>query len=144
MISWETKERKNTHHSPWWYIIFFALAGLLMLFAILDRSPLTVIVFVLAIALILIFKQRDPEHLKCQIDKEGVTINDYLYPYESLEAFWLTDHDLKIRANKILTPRLTIPLNNNSKSIRAYLVAYIPEVEPEHSLVDSLVEIVGL
>ena len=85
-----------------------------------------------------------PKILECKLSKRGVSIDDKLYPWETLESFWILegkdgvryhrDPKILLTSKKTLMPHIVIPLAENvvdevHQSL-AHMLHEVPQVEP--------------
>jgi hypothetical protein len=149
MISWQAKEFRKKNKGPLWYFIWFLFVLGLVIFAILQKSPLMVLCFVLIGAVAYLFSQQEPKKINFLINKKGVKIGKKLYPFDELESFWIfydppRKKILSLKNKKTFFPYLTIPLSKtNPLKIRKYLLKFLPEKEHEESIIEDIAEKFG-
>jgi hypothetical protein len=81
----------------------------------------------------------------------GVRIDNKLFPYATLEAFWVQDNnehnrvsELLIRSKRTMVPLLVIPLDGvNTEEVRDFLLYNLLEKEMEESLSHVILESLG-
>jgi len=121
LISWNAPEHYYVEKHPDWYwavgIVTLALAAVAF---ILSNAITGIFVIVAAVALVL-HASRPPRVVTYSIIDRGIVADDILYPFLSLESFWIP-HDEAI-------PRIII---KSHKTFMPYIIIYIDEVSPEH------------
>ncbi|MFH1392400.1 MAG: hypothetical protein ABIG90_01820 [bacterium] len=144
MITWQAKEFKKNKTSRLWYIVWALLSLAIIVFAVIEQSPLMALVFVLISIIAYLFNQQEPKKNKFVLSKKGVQVQDKLYSYDELESFWIfydppRKKILSVKSEKILMPYFNIPLaKQNPIKIRKYLLKFLPEKEHQESLVENI------
>lgn len=148
-LTWSAPEYLEQNRSTDWYwgvgLVALIAAGAAVFF---GNYLFAVLIAVGAFSLIL-FAQRKPEHIEYSITERGIRINSLLYPYNSLDSFWVdeNEHDPKIllASKKFFLPYIIIPLyDHDPREVRDILLAYLPEVEHHEPLLQILAERLGL
>lgn len=149
-IEWQGYEYDHQEkRSDWfWALGILALAGATA--SVLVGNVLFAVVIVLGAFVLALYAARRPELKTFRLTERGLLIDDLLYSWSSLEAFWVEEDmpnrgpRLFIDSNKVLTPHMTIPLDEvNPAEVREYLRAYLPEEEHAESLTHSIMELLG-
>ncbi|MDO8604489.1 MAG: hypothetical protein Q7K40_03810 [bacterium] len=153
-ISWVAPEHDHHEHSADWYwavgIISFSLA---VAFVILGNMLLSIII-VLGMGTLLAFAKHPPRNLEYQISKKGVRRGTTLYPWDTLESFWIIDGKENVRyphspklllvSKKPLMPHIVITLTeaviDEVQETLAQMLHEVPQAEP---LPDRLMRIIG-
>ncbi len=93
-ISWQAPEYIQEPRSPWWYIIFWVVTGVLMaVAALLVKSiTFTVLVPVMAVALTM-YSHRPPRLVNYILSAKGLFINDQLHPFGEFRSFGVLQID---------------------------------------------------
>lgn len=100
----------------------------------------------------IVFGNKEPDHVRFEINGAGVLIDNVLYPFGTLHSFWVENNDnlelpsvLLIRSNKPLVPLIHIPLiwDIDPEDVRNHLLEHIPEEEHRCSLSHRIMEIIG-
>lgn len=144
MVKWQAREFKKQEKSFLWYLIWAVLSLAIIIFAILQKSPLMAIVFVLIAVIVYLFAQKEPKKIEFVVSKKGVKIDDKLYDYEDLESFWIfydppRKKILSLKSKKLLMPYISIPIaKQNPVKLRKYLLEFLSEKEQEESFVENL------
>lgn len=120
LISWNTLEHIHTEKNNDWYwavgIITITAASLAFIF---NNFIFGILILVASFALVIHGAKR-PGTIHCEINDRGLVINDILYPFLTLESFWIDAH---IRPAKVIL--------KSHKTFMPYIVVYIDEVDPE-------------
>ncbi|MAG44353.1 hypothetical protein CL633_00500 [bacterium] len=149
-LSWQIKEKSGSQKNLTWFIILAIITVGLVIFAFFSNSPLMALLFILISVVIYLSNFNKTEILKCKIAKQGLYMQKRFFPWNELESFWIFYDPprikiLSIKAKKTLLSCLTMPLTNqNPSQIRKILLKYMPEIEQEESLIDTLAKKIGL
>ena len=91
---------------------------------------------------------KKPSLLHCILDKRGLRIDNMLYPYQSLQSFWITDDEenakLIIESNKSLMPYIILPLpQGGTDRVRDFLLDVVDEEEHYEPLSHRVMDYLG-
>ncbi|MDQ2932790.1 MAG: hypothetical protein M3Q80_00205 [bacterium] len=148
LIIWSAPEHIHTEKNQDWYwvvgIITLALAAVAFIFG----SAITGI-FIIAAAVALVLHASHPPHIvNYEINDRGIVADDVLYPFLSLDSFWIP-HDqypakIIIKSTKLLMPYIVIYIDEvDPEEVRAILLEYIAETEHRESIIKHLLERFG-
>lgn len=143
MLSWQIKENKKATPSLLWYTIWFIFGVILIYIGIKQDSPLTIIVFVLILALLILIRQKPSQKLNIKIDKSRISINKKIYGYKNLESFSVSNYYLNLKQKKTFSQDIKIPVIAKKDKIKKYLKKYLKYKKQEESLLDILAEKLG-
>lgn len=148
LISWETHEYEYREKHPNWYVAFAIIIISLSVTAYLLDNFLFGILIILSGVSLFMYAKKESELLKCSLDKRGLRINNKLYPYQTLESFWVTPDDenpkLIIQSEKILAPYIILPLKDlPSEDVRDFLLAFLEEEEHFEPISHRIMEHLG-
>ena len=141
-ISWQAPEYQHVPKSRDWYWAVGILTIGLFVVALLFSNFLFGIFVLLGGFTIALYGARAPQTVAFSLSVEGIRIQNRVYPYESLQSFWIFYHpphvkELSVESQKMIMPHIKIPLENqNPAKIRAYLQQFLPERQQEESLID--------
>ncbi len=147
-ISWDALEHIHIEKNNDWYwsvgIITITAAALAF---ILNNFFFGIFIIVGSCALVVHASKR-PRMMHCEINDRGVVINDILYPFLSLESFWIDAHQrpakIIIKSHKMLMPFITIYIDEvDPEEVREILLNYIAETEHIEPLSQKLLEVLG-
>tara|TARA_Y100000310_G_scaffold114056_1_gene112491 strand:+ start:259 stop:693 length:435 start_codon:yes stop_codon:yes gene_type:complete len=144
MLTWTIKQKKNKKITRRWYTGWAIFSLILLILAIVDKSPVTVIAFVLISAMVLVLRQSPGREVNCQITNRSITINNKRYSFKSLKSFSVTGNYLTLIPEKVIATTITIPLKNNKKEVKTYLKTKLKETKRERDFVDALSDKIGL
>ncbi|MBT3412905.1 MAG: hypothetical protein HOJ15_00290 [Candidatus Jacksonbacteria bacterium] len=132
-LEWTFPEYTKQNHSLLWYIIAGIVAGLLLIYALVDGNFLFAVLILAFSVIILFHDHKDPNKVACQLDADGVHVGRLVYEYKDLASFWIMYEPPKTKVlyiefkNKI-KPRFKIPLEDeNPLVVREFLLNYLKE-----------------
>jgi hypothetical protein len=147
-ISWKALEYKKKIKTVDWYwaVIIIALSAIVI--SIILHNTLFAILIFISIFSLLIFSFKDPEMFEISIDERGIVVNKDMYPFSSLESFWVDITDEKepkilLKSKKVIMPFIIIPIEEyHHLDIREFLLRYLEEKEINepisHKIMDKL------
>ncbi len=147
-IAWSTQEYEYKEKKTDWYIALVIIAISISLASFLLGNILFAILIIIGTFTLAMYSIREPGTIDVELNKRGIIVNDIIYPYNTLESFWVEEYDREpkiiIQSEKALMPYIIIPLGNiDPDKVREFLFEYIEEKEHHESLLHKLVESLG-
>jgi len=148
LISWNAPAHFYVEKKQDWYwvvgIITLALAAVCIIFGQVISG---IFVIVAAMALVL-HASHPPKRIRCEINDRGIIVDNILYPFLSLESFWIPHdefpHKLILKSRKVVMPLLVIFIEEiDPESVREILLKYIAETEHHEPFLKHLLERFG-
>ena len=148
LISWNAPQHFYVEKRPDWYwavgIITLALAAVCIIFGQIIPG---IFVIVAAMALVL-HASRPPRTVYYEVNDRGIVIHDTLYPFLSLESFWIPHDELPpkllIKSRKLFMPLIVIMIDEvDPDSIREVMLRYIAETEHREPFLKHVLERFG-
>ncbi len=146
-LEWEALEYHHIEKtSDWfWGLALLALTGVGV--SIFFGNILFAAVILLGAGTLALFAARPPRMTQFAITDRGVRIGRNLFPYNSLESFWVIDEShthpqLLIKSKKLLMPLIVIPIaGERPEDIRQLLLQKLTEEEHHEPLSEKLLQI---
>lgn len=148
LISWKAPTHFYVEKKQDWYwvvgIITLAITAVCIMFGQIIPA---IFVVVAAVALVLI-ASRPPHYINCEINDRGIVVDKVLYPFLSLDAFWIP-HDepapkLLLKSRKLLMPLFVIYIEEvDPEAVREILLKYIAETEQREPFLKHVLERFG-
>lgn len=147
-LEWSAPEYHHTTKTRDWYwavgIISFTMAFL----AIIFGNIIFAIFIILSAFTLCIHAVKPPETIKFELTNKGVVIKDRLYPYTTLESFWVEldeeNPKILIKSKKLFVPFIIIPLHeDDAETAQEILRAYLKEEEHQEPLTQKIMEYFG-
>ncbi|NBD74032.1 hypothetical protein GVX82_03250 [Patescibacteria group bacterium] len=149
-IEWEGYEHEHREKTPDWFWGLALVTLAVFVLAIFFNNVLFAILVLIAGFLMALFALREPQLTRFALTYRGLTINRTLYPFTTLESFWIDDMDenrdplLLIKSKRPLTPLLVIPVHpEDVDDVHEFLLAHLPEVEDAEPIAHKLFDLVG-
>ncbi|MEA2715592.1 MAG: hypothetical protein QOG91_620 [Candidatus Parcubacteria bacterium] len=148
LISWQAPEHLYVEKTPDWYwavgVITLALAVVAFIFGNVITG---IFVLVAAVALVL-HASRPPRILYHEINDRGLIVNETLYPFVSLDSFWIPHNEFPakiiLKSRKTFMPFIVIFIDEvDPESVRRVMQTYIAETEHHEPLLKHLLERFG-
>ena len=148
-IIWHTLEYKKKEKTADWYWAVIIIAISIVVISILIHNYLFAILVVLSVVTLLMFSNREPLVIEVEINHKGIRVDKILYPFTSLEAFWIdvvdeTEPKIILRSKKVVMPLVIIPIDEyNHEDIRLVLLDNLEEKEMHEPLPQKIMAKLG-
>ena len=148
-ITWEAPEHHHVEKSPEW----FAVVGILTLAATAGAFMVGNLLFAVLLLLMGLVASlatlRTPEIIPYAVTARGVRVDDRLYPYTTLESYYIEEDDPKgpqllIKGERLIMPLIVIPLPEEEvDEVEDLISQKLPEEHLEESFFAKLMEFLG-
>ncbi len=115
-VYWEAPEHNHIEKTSDWYWILgiIAIAGSVASI-IVNNNVLFSIVILLGAMTMIITSHRKPRVIEFEVSTRGIRIKQTLYPYSTLESFYIdeespTGPQLLVKSKKLFVPLLILPI----------------------------------
>lgn len=149
-LSWQALDHiKEEKSSDWFWVVgVSAIAGAFL--SVLFGNILLALVILLGVFAAFLFAHTPAKMEDYEINRRGVLIGETLYPYRTLESFYVIDEDgfdrdrILIKSNRFFMPILTMPIEDkvDIDDAREYLLQHLDEEEmiepPIHHIMNLL------
>lgn len=150
-IAWRAFDHIKVEKSVDWYWIVGIVTIAAAFLAIYFNNLLLAILILIGAFAIFVQNKVEPKMVDYEINRRGVRVGENIYPYSSLESFFVIDEDgwdrdrLLLKSQKIFMPIITVPLgeDSNPDEIRDYLLEYLDEEQIEESLIEKIALVCG-
>ncbi|MES3006087.1 MAG: hypothetical protein V4664_04025 [Patescibacteria group bacterium] len=150
-IIWETHEYLFQEKTTDWYWAAGIISVSLAVLSIFFGNVLLALLILIGGFALCVFGARRPNHLRFEINHTGLLIDRTLYPYKTLDSFWVENNihlDLHskviFKSKRIVTPLIVIPLEEvDPEMLRDFLLDHLPEEEHSEPLAQKLLELLG-
>jgi len=148
LLTWDAPEHHHTEKNNDWYwavgIITLTAASLAFIFG----NVIFGIFIIVGVFALLVHSSRKPALIRIEINDRGVVIDNTLYPFLTLESFWIDAHEvpsrLLIKSLKTFMPYITIHIADvDPEEVRQLLLKYIAETEHHEPITQKLLERLG-
>lgn len=148
LISWNAPEHFHVEKNNDWYwavgLITLAIAAVAFIFG----NAITGIFVIVAATALVIHASKPPRVVECEINDRGIMVSGTLYPFLSLESFWIP-HDefpakILIKSLKTFMPLIIVYIDEvDPEEVREILLKYIAETEHHEHILKHLLERFG-
>lgn len=148
-VSWKAFEYLKKEKTTDWYWAVIIIALSIAVIAYMLEDGFFSILIVIATITLLMFSMRDPQILDISIDQRGLIIGKDMYPFATLECFWVDisdehSHKVLFRSKKVFMPLTVVPLDEyHHLDIRDFLLQYLPEKEMHEPTSQKIMERLG-
>ncbi len=148
LISWEAPEHHHIEKNNDWYwavsIITITAAALAFIF---NNFIFGILILAGSFALV-VHATKKPRIVKCEINDRGIVIDSILYPFLTLESFWIDAHirpaKVILKSHKTFMPYITMQIEEvDPEKVRDILLNYIAETEHIEPLSQKILERFG-
>lgn len=147
-LTWTAPEYEHREKTPDWFWALGVIAIAGSIAAIIYKNYLFAIFILIATFLLGYFALRKPEEVEFEINEDGVRIEDEIYPYERIKAFWVDrlhpKPKLLLESDRHFMPIITIPLDNVSeKDVIEALSDHVKKREIQEPLSHKIMDLLG-
>jgi len=148
-VSWEAYEHHHTEKGSDWFWVLGIVTIAVTVAAILLGNVLFGILIFVAGAVTALQANREPAIVEHSVTSRGVQLDDKMYPYSTLDVFYIDEEDplgpqLLIRSQKLFMPLLIMPLPEESvDDIEELIASRLPEEFLEEPFANKLMEFFG-
>lgn len=146
MLHWEASEFEYKEKSSDWYWILGIVAVVGALISVFLNNVLFAIFILLGAFLMAMFASKHPEIIQIKLNYRGILVNETLYPYRSINSFWVEDFR-EGKEKLLITPRATfalqvvLPIRNiDPDLIREFMATYCQEEEQRETIAERIME----
>lgn len=148
---WETHEYYFQEKTSDWFWAVGIIAVSIAVISIIFGNIVFALLILTGSFSMAIFAARVPQMVRFEINKTGVIIDKTLYPYGTLDSFWVEDNThighhsrLFIKSRKLVVPMIAIPLDGMPpEEIRDFLLDHILEDHHVEPFGDRLLSYLG-
>ncbi|OHA17222.1 MAG: hypothetical protein A3C79_02775 [Candidatus Taylorbacteria bacterium RIFCSPHIGHO2_02_FULL_45_28] len=148
LITWNAPEHLYTEKNSDWYwsvgIITLAVAAVAFIFGNVISG-----LFVIVAAVALVLHASSPAQIiTYKINDRGIIANNVLYPFLTLESFWIPHDELPpkliIKSRKLFMPYIIIYIDGvDPERVREVMLTYIAETMHREPLLKHVLERLG-
>ena len=148
-ISWKALEYKRKDKTADWYWAVILIALAIVIGAFFTHNGFFAILVIISTAILMSFSIVAPRTVEININQKGVTVGKEMYPFATLESFWVESQDkdnqkILLKSKKLVMSLIAIPLEEHHHlDVREFLLKYLPEVEMHEPLSQKVMEKLG-
>ena len=150
VVAWEAPEHNHIEDrgSDRYWILGILSVSVFVVAVLLD-SMLFGILIILAASVITLLSFKVPRIIPFAVTTRGVRVDDKLFPYSTLESFYLDEDNLQgpqllIKSKHYFMPLVVIPIpDDSSHDIEKIIEIRLPEEHLEEPLANKILEWLG-
>jgi hypothetical protein len=149
-LRWQARVYEYRHKGPDWYWAVGIITCAIAVAAALLGNILFGILIIIAGFTTALFGAHESAIGSFELNRRGLLVDDTLYPWSSLQAFWVEDlagtRDMLIfKSRKVFMPYITIPIENGvgPHEVREFLLHFLFEEHMHEPLSHKLIEYLG-
>ena len=148
-ITWEAPEHHHVEKNPEWFIILGIIALAASAAAFMLENTLFGILIILIAVTASLTSLRTPQTIPFAVTARGVRVDDRLYPYTTLESYYIDEDDPKgpqllIKGERLIMPLIVIPLPEDEvDEIEDLIAMKLPEEHLEEPFFAKVLEFFG-
>lgn len=148
-VSWEAPEHNHIEKTQDWYWILGIVGIAGSVASIIFGNVLFGVVILLGTVTMVIVSHQKPRIIGFEVSSRGVRIENDLYPYPSLESFFIDEENpmgpqLIVRPKKLFMPFLILPIPEEyTDDIEDLLAPRLKEEHLEEPFSHKLMEFLG-
>ena len=148
-LSWQGYEYEHHEKSGDWFWALGIIAISSAVTAIIFKNLLFALLILVGAFTIALFSSKRPHLVHFEINRRGITIDDTLYPFTTLESFWIDEDEhghqtLIVKSQRVLVPYIIIPLREiEGDEIHDMLSEYLAEEELHEPISHKILEFFG-
>ena len=149
-FSWEAPEYTHREKKPDWFwaLGIIGISGTVA--ALIFNNVLLALLVLVGTFTVALYAARHPSHVRFTVGERGITVDNRLYPYGTLDAYWLDDQGhpdivkLIIRSKKLFMPYLIIPAEHTiAHELNRYLTTRLKSEEMNEPLAEKILNLFG-
>ena len=150
-VSWQAPESEHHERGPLWYLASIVISVLLVIISLWQQNFLFAIFVVIAWLVIYFSIDREPAVFSFTASARGLSVGARHYPWSNFSSFSVTVGRAENLSHLHLYPTHNFSLslvvavpNEQFAKIKNIFHNYLPEVEHEDSLFDTLIYLLRL
>lgn len=144
IISWHAPSHIHIEKGQDWYWAIGIIALALAAVAFILGNVITGIFVIVATVALVLHASRPAHEIPIEINDRGIVIEDTLYPFVTLESFWIPHDDIPkiiLKSRKLFMPYVVIYIDEvDPENVRQILLRYIAETEHHEPFLKALLE----
>jgi hypothetical protein len=148
-VYWEAPEHRHFEKTADWYWILGIIAVAASIASIIFGNVLFGIVILLGATVMMLYGHKEPRVIGFEVSPRGVRVENDLYPYSTLESFYIDEESpygpqLLVKPQRLFSQLLIMPLPEEQlEAIETILESRLPEEHLEEPLSHQILEYFG-
>lgn len=148
-VTWEAYEHNHTQKtSDWFWVLGIVTVAVTVVAVLLGNTLFGILLFIAGLVTAL-HARLEPKVIPFAVTQRGIRIDDKLYPYSTLESFFIDEENvfgpqMLVKSEKLFMPLLILPLPEEYiDEIEDLLASRLPEERLEEPIATKLLEFLG-
>lgn len=149
-VAWETLEYEPRPKSADWFWGLGIGALAIAIGSLFWGNILLAVIAVVGAVCVGLLSLREPELIEVGIDRRGVRVEGTLYPFNTLDSFWVETREelqpkITLKSKKFFMPHISVPIPEeiDPHDVRDIMLAFLQEEEHNESLLTLVAERLG-
>ena len=149
-ISWQGYEYVHREKNSDWFWALGIIALSSAITAIIFKNILFALLILIGAFTLALFAAKKPYLIHFEITRRGVSIDDTMYPFVTLESFWIDEDEyghytIILKSQRIVMPYIVIPLSEliEFEDVRNVLLTKLEEEELHEPVSHKILEFFG-
>jgi len=134
-ITWTASAHTHTEKTSDWFWALGIVAVSSAAVSFLFQNMLFALLIIVGAFTLALLASRPQREITFSLTRRGIMVDDVLFPYQMLVAFWVQDLEtdspiLIVDVHKVMTPHIIVSLENvDAEQVHEYLSTRLPEEE---------------
>lgn len=148
-ITWEAPEHHHIEKGSDWFWVLGIVAITSSVAAFFFGNFLLALLIVIAALVVTLVANRAPEIIPFAVTARGLRVNNVLYPYSTLESFYIDEEDPKgaqllAKSKRLFMPLIIMPIPEEYiDDIEDIIEGRLPEEHLEEPFANKILEFFG-
>lgn len=148
-ISWKALEYKRKEKTADWYWAVILMSLAIIIVSFMMHNTFFAILILISTIILVSFSVTIPKFVEVSINQKGIKVEKDLYPFASLDSFWVESIDednpkILLKSKKVIMPLIIIPIEEyHPLDVREFLLQYLKETEMHESFSQKIMDKLG-
>ncbi len=148
LIEWQGTVHKSKKNSTDWYWSIGIIITTIAIISFLMNSVIFGIFIIVSGVTLVLLSKSETQVSTFSINDTGIIIDDVLYPFVSLDSFWITNDPfepkLLVKSRKMMVPLLIMPIEGvHPADVKQVMQIYIAEQEIAEPFGRKFLDLIG-
>lgn len=148
LMEWDAPDHLHTEKNSDWYWAVGIVTITAVTLTFMFGNVIFGILILIGVFSLLVHAGKKPKIIHVEINDRGLVVDDILYPFITLESFWIDAHErpgkILLKSLKTFMPYIIVYIDEvDSEEVRDVLLNYIAETEHHEPLSQKIMERFG-
>jgi hypothetical protein len=145
LIEWDAPEHFHTEKNNDWYWAVGIITVTAAALSLILGNVIFAILIIVGVSSMIIHAVKKPQIVHVEINDRGIVMDGTLYPFLTLESFWIDAHEyppkILLKSTKTFMPFIHVHIDGvDPDAVREILLNYIAETEHHEPLSQKILE----